>query len=916
MTIDQIFQKHFAEIGDGVRDEQRVVIESLLAGHNTLSIMPTGGGKSLIYWIAGLGLGGTTLALFPLTALMDEQAQKLETHGLDVLTLHSGISTSQQQKKLMAMRNGKMPDFIFVSPERIGNDGFLEYILSEKREAIKLVVIDEIHCISQWGHDFRPFYLEIPPFLDGVFGNHKNWPVILGLTATLNQKDTQEVCQDFHIEPDHVLKSQYLLRYPIDIQIAKVDDDIEKDKLFWQFLESHRQEKILVYIENRRSGDRSTEGMATKAQDLGYKAAYFHGSMTSKQKADVIKRYKASDVLLVFATSAFGMGIDIPDIRGVIHYRPPESIEQFYQQIGRVGRDGLPAWAMCYYSDKNISFRKSYFIDRSFPTEQEIQDTFTSLISGRGKIQTFNYFSEESMQTAYHYLLRSGAVRVLGKGIGKIDIFEKAPGVEIPKFEQYRRTTRTGGVILTAKKVDEPVKQVVQNIYRWWAKGKIRTDRSPQKCLIVEQVADQLPLEKLNEILADIEEKRAYRYGLLDQLAELLDGFSNSISLHQEIGKYLGVDKFQMGRVHQTESGEMVRSKSEVIIADQLTHHTIPFEYEKRLEAGGFGFMPDFTIQVSGKTYYWEHLGRLDLEQYRQNWVIKENWYMKHFPGQLVTTKEGSTVSQAADTLIHFLVSGKKTEQQDSSDNDLQSERQTPDSVFGSGGQKYRVQLWPEGRTDWKHLKAAFQRLKAEGQFTNLEIDFQEDEDDMGDKELLAMCRTYSRTEHSEPVICVFDRDLPNTLKHVTDKGKDYKDWGNHVYSVALPVPEFRKETPGICIEFCYLDEAIQQKDENGRRLFVGLEFSNRSGIHNNREFTCSDRNKTGKFTIIDNQVFRIDDQDEENIALSKNQFANYILNGHPGFDNFDISGFLPLFELIEKIAIAEASDTFDDIEW
>jgi len=903
MTIDNIFQKYFADVGDGVRDEQRVVIQSLLSGHNTLSIMPTGGGKSLIYWIAGLGLGGTTLALFPLTALMDEQAQKLEAHGLDVLNLHSGISTTQQQKRLMALRSGKMPDFIFASPERIGNDGFLEYILTEKRDAIKLVVIDEIHCISQWGHDFRPFYLEIPPFLDSVFGNQVSWPAILGLTATLNQKDTQEVCQDFHIKSDHVFKSQYLLRYPIDFQIAKVDDEIEKDKLFWQFLESHRGEKVLVYVENRRSGDRSTEGMAAKALELGYKAAYFHGSMTSKQKTEVIERYKSNDLLLVFATSAFGMGIDIPDIRGVVHYRPPESIEQFYQQVGRVGRDSLPAWAMCYYSNKNFNFRKTYFIDSSFPTEEEIQETFRHLISGRDKIQTFNYFSEESMQTAYHYLLRSDAARVLGKGIGKIDIFEKAPGVEISKFDQYKEATRTGGVILTAKKVDEPILQVVRNIYQWWAEGKIRTNRSPQKCLIVEQVTDQLSQDKLDKILADVEEKRAYRYCLLDQLAELLDGFSNSITLHQEIGRYLGVDKFQMGRVHQTESGEMVRSKSEVIVADQLTHHAIPFEYEKYLKAGGYGFAPDFTILVDGKTYYWEHLGRLDLEQYRQNWVIKETWYKKYFPSQLLTTREGSTVSQSADSLIHSLLSGSKIESPDSQDDDEGAKGQDSNQKSEANDQKYRVQLWPEGRTDWKHIKAAFQKFKSDGYFSNLEIDLQETEEDMGDKELLTMCRTYSRTEHVEPLICVFDRDVSNTLKNITEEGYDYKDWGKKVYSVALPVPKFRADTPEISIEFCYQDEAIKHMDENGRRLFIGTEFNQRTNLHESGEFTCADRNKAGRFTIVDDQVFRIHGQSEENIALSKNQFANYVVNSHPGFDNFDVSGFLPLFELIQKIA-------------
>jgi ATP-dependent DNA helicase RecQ len=890
--MDQIFHTYFAQVGDGIRGEQRIVIESVLAGHNTLSIMPTGGGKSLCYWVAGLALKGTTLAIFPLTALMDEQARKLEEHGLKVVNLHSGVPATKQYQQLMELRAGKMPDFIFTSPERIGNDGFLEFILRQRRSEIKLVVIDEIHCISQWGHDFRPFYQEIPPFLDSVF-TPGQWPVVLGLTATLNQKDTRQACQDFHIAPNHVLKSQYLLRYPIDIRVVKVKDEPEKDRLFWLHLSQHRHEKVLVYVDNRNSGERSTEGFCKHASADGFKAAFFHADMTSQAKAEIIEKFKSGEVLTVFATSAFGMGIDIRDIRGVIHYRPPESIEQFYQQIGRVGRDRSPSWALLYFSDKNVDFRKALFIDRSFPNEAGILDAFKLATAGSGSIHSFDYFAEENAQTAFHYLIKSGVLKVRCKSIRKFDIFEKKPQVSILKFDEYKGKSAAGITAAVATKLNEPIEQVTENLYQWWVEGKINTSRNPQKCLMVEQLVPELSDAKVAEILKDIEEKKAYRYQLLDQLVVLLEGFANSIRLHQQIGRYLGVDKFQSDRIYQTVSGEMVRSKSEVIIADLLAKDGISFEYEKDLEADGIGFLPDFTLLVNGKEYYWEHLGRLDLEQYRQNWAIKKAWYEAHFPGQLITTEEGSTLSQTTELLIKQLLGDASCHQPHA--------KKKPSSTTLAKVQA--IQLWTEGRTDWKHLKAAFTRLKAAGQFAGLEIQFQESEEDMGDKELLSSCRAYSRTLHPTPVFFIFDRDVPDTITKIKNQDTDYKDWGNRVYSIALPVPTHRQDTPNICIEFCYQDQDIKHEDENHRRLFIGTEFNKRTGWHESGSINCMDKNKIGNFTIVDQQVFRIDRNSDENIALSKNQFATYVLELHPGFADFDLDGFRPIFQLIEALA-------------
>ena len=294
----------------------------MLDGHNTLALMPTGSGKSLCYWIAGKGLGGVTIVVFPLTALMDEQALKLRDHGCSVAVLHSGIDSRQQYQELIDLYNGATPDFIFLSPERLATDGFLEFVLKRIREKICLVAIDEAHCISQWGHDFRPFYRDIPPFLVDVFGGG-TLPPILAMTATLNPKNVEQLCQDFQINSGHVFRSELLLRHEIALSVKKVVNEDEKDVLLWQTLKAHRNEKVLVYVD-RVSGKRSTEELSEMALQKGFKTAFFHGPMSTDAKIEVISKFKAGELQLVFATSAFGMGINIPDIRGVIHYLLPE----------------------------------------------------------------------------------------------------------------------------------------------------------------------------------------------------------------------------------------------------------------------------------------------------------------------------------------------------------------------------------------------------------------------------------------------------------------------------------------------------------------------------------------------------------------------------------------------------------------
>jgi ATP-dependent DNA helicase RecQ len=239
------------------------------------------------------------------------------------------------------------------------------------------------------------------------------------------------------------------------------------------------------------------------------------------------------------------------------------------------------------------------------------------------------------------------------KGVQSLDVFEPAKGVTLPTFESYRKATRTGLLIPTAKNTGQSEIEILRNFYQWLAEGKLRATRSPGKCLVIDSSTGTLPDELLEEIKADVTEKKAYRMSLFDEFVSLLEGYTNTFEFHQRIGEYLGIDKFSRQRIHETLSGDFVRSKSEVIVANILYQSGIPFKYEAPLIApDGTLRSPDFTIEWRRKTYYWEHLGMLDVEDYEQEWQLKKAWYDEHFPGQLITTQESSTLSQEAKQVI------------------------------------------------------------------------------------------------------------------------------------------------------------------------------------------------------------------------------------------------------------------------
>lgn len=657
-NLDEDFQNYFPRLSFTLTDFQKKVIYNVSDKGNTLCILPTGGGKSVIYWMSTLELNGTAIVISPLTALILEQAGKIEEQGYEVLAIHGGVSVTKQMKLLSDFANKKSnPKFIFLSPEKIATDGFLEYCLKCRRDNIKLIVIDEVHCVSQWGMNFRPFYLRIPDFMNQLFGKNQ-WSRILALTATLNPKEIADICRYFRIEKENIIMNNILMRSGIQLHVSKFLDEEEKTKKFWNIIHNHQDEKILVYV-YRKYKKHSVEALCAEAEQRGYKAVAFHGDMDSDERMKIIGEYKDNKYNIVFATNAFGMGIDIPDIRVVIHFMIPESVEQYYQEVGRAARDGHGANAYLLYSDKNIQVKKQYFIDKSFPSEDKIRKVFTEKIGTKQGYQTLAYFDDEEVQQCIPYFIEEGLIDIVCKGFADL---KNLTEITDQRLQKLYDSTKNKGYIRTVNQSakDEPItpKELSELVYSCVLSGKAQLLKPLERWLIIKVNSTHLSDGNMKHILDMIDEKKQYKHDLLNYFVYLIETNTNTQELHQEIAAYLGTEKHSLNKIYKTEDGTMVRSKSEVIISNLLHKAKLRYEYEEKLfyEPGKW-IEPDFTIyKADGSKAYWEHVGMLGKEDYDLNWAKKIDIYNKYFPGMMVKTYETGVLSDDAKAIIDNMI--------------------------------------------------------------------------------------------------------------------------------------------------------------------------------------------------------------------------------------------------------------------
>jgi len=356
------------------RPGQALAIRNVLAGIDTLAIMPTGAGKSLCYQLPALELSGVTLVVSPLIALMKDQYDKLHELGMDVLRLDSTLSPRDEQAALARLSSNR-PCIAYVTPERLGEPRFRERLAAVN---VSLFVVDEAHCISQWGHDFRPAYLGLGEAVRAL-----GKPPVLALTATAPPKVKDDILAQLQM-PEASVIDIGLDRPNLRYHVVKASSERKKQALLLRLIE--KQEGCgIIYAATVKTVD----ALADFLWSQGVECGRYHGRMRAKDRERVQSAFmERSDPRLMVATNAFGLGVDKQDLRFVIHYNFPGSLESYYQEAGRAGRDGLPADCVLLYQpeDKRI---QSFFLGGRYPTPEQTRAVAEALVQVTGgKIAT------------------------------------------------------------------------------------------------------------------------------------------------------------------------------------------------------------------------------------------------------------------------------------------------------------------------------------------------------------------------------------------------------------------------------------------------------------------------------------------------------------------------------------------------
>ncbi len=387
MEKHQILKQYFGY--DSFREGQELLIDSLLEGRDVLGVMPTGAGKSICYQVPALLFSGVTLVISPLISLMKDQVRALNSAGIHAAYLNSSLTPGQYRKALENARMGRYP-MIYVAPERLLAEEFLDFA---RNSSISMVAVDEAHCVSQWGQDFRPSYLRIARFIRQL----PDRPVVGAFTATATREVQDDIVRMLELERPQVLTAGFN-RPNLYFSVQSPKDRYGAMK---NYLERHREDSGIIYCLTRKN----VEEVCGRLRQDGFPVTRYHAGLSDEERRRNQDDFIYDRAPVMVATNAFGMGIDKSNVRYVIHYQMPKNMESYYQEAGRAGRDGEPAECILLYGGQDV-VTNQFFIEHNQENEELDQET-RALVQEqdreRLKRMTFYCFTRECLRD---YILR------------------------------------------------------------------------------------------------------------------------------------------------------------------------------------------------------------------------------------------------------------------------------------------------------------------------------------------------------------------------------------------------------------------------------------------------------------------------------------------------------------------------------
>lgn len=547
-TLERVFG--FREFRPG----QQAAVARLLAGRSVLTIFPTGGGKSLCYQLPAILLDGLTLVVSPLIALMKDQIDFLTAHGVAAARLDSSLGREETLAVFDALRGGQLK-LLYVAPERLGNERFLKTLGHRK---IALMAVDEAHCISEWGHNFRPDYLKLARLAKELRVER-----VLALTATATPAVAEDIARGFDIERDDVVHTGFY-RPNLRLYITPCKAD-ERDGLLLDRLDRRPPGPTIVYVTLQRTA----EEVAARLSARGHAARAYHAGMATEDRNSVQDAFMASDRMIVVATIAFGMGIDKADIRYVYHYNLPKALENYMQEIGRAGRDGRESVCeMLASADDVVTLENFTYGDTPTP------DAVTGLLNevlGHG--QVFD-ISEYDLSTRYD--VRPLVVKTLLTYLELENVLQSTG----PFYSEYKFQPQRSSQEILAQ-FDPARAEFLRNVFRHAVKAKVWFS------LDLEQTARAIrqPRERIVAALGYLEEKG----DLLIEAAGVRQGFRvlNRPKQLDDLARLL-IERFQ-----QREGQDIARLRRVVDYVQAggcRTQHLLNYFGEQRGPCGHCGF--------------------------------------------------------------------------------------------------------------------------------------------------------------------------------------------------------------------------------------------------------------------------------------------------------------------------------------